>query len=90
MGCGNATTDAHPAGRLSKEIIIMHSTTNNTIKLHFASAALAMSSSIDGKAYAGERTKSGHVKTWIAHVAKAAPTETTAEAAARVRISNVR
>jgi len=68
----------------------MHSTTNNTIKLHFTSAARAISASADGKAYAGERNNAGHVKTWIAHVAKATPTETTAEAAARVRLSNVR
>jgi hypothetical protein len=55
-----------------------------TIKIHFRSAMRAISADIHGTATAGELYKSGKVKTWIAHVAKATPTETVSEAIARM------
>lgn len=55
----------------------------NTVKLHFRSAQAAQRAAVDGVAYAGERAPSGRVRTWIAHVVKATPTETQEEAAAR-------
>lgn len=56
---------------------------NNTIKVHFSSAKKACAASPDKTARAGVRTKSGRVKTWIAHVEKAHPYEKADEAAKR-------
>jgi hypothetical protein len=58
--------------------------TYGTVKIHFASSKKAMSASVDGSCTAGARTKSGNVKTWIAHVAKVNPYETGEQAAKRI------
>lgn len=58
---------------------------NDTLKIHFTSVKRAIASSVDGSATAGQRSASGKVKTWIAHVAKANPTETAAQATKRLR-----
>ena len=57
---------------------------NNTIKLHFRSSKRAIAASIDGSCTAGERTRSGKIKTWVAHVYKLSPSETTEQAYKRI------
>ena len=47
--------------------------------IHFKSSKKAILFSIDKSCWAGERTKSGRIKTWIASVAKNSPYETRQE-----------
>ena len=46
-----------------------------TIKIHFTSVKAAIAASVDGSATAGERDRTGRIRTWIAHVSKATATE---------------
>ena len=57
---------------------------DGTIKLHFTSAKRGIAASVDNSVTAGEKTKSGRTKTWIAHVVKAFPCETAAQASKRI------
>ena len=59
-------------------------TPHGTVKVHFLKVRHALAWSVDHMCTAGARSASGKVCSWIAHVAKATPTETTAQAAARI------
>jgi hypothetical protein len=55
------------------------------IKVSFSSSKKALAASFDGSCWAGARTSSGRVKTWVAYVSKATAFETSEQAADRVK-----
>lgn len=55
-----------------------------TTKIHFTSLKKALAASVDGSVSAGMQAGRGQRKTWITHVSKAAPCETTSEIIKRI------
>lgn len=66
-------------------MIIANAQDFGVIKVSFSSSQKALAASFNGSCWAGGRTSSGRVKTWVAHVSKVSPYETLEQVSDRVK-----